>query len=1042
MVVVGYMSMKKLPVDLFPNITFPIVIVNVPYPGAGPKEVESLISRVLEDEVGTLPGIKSLRSVNKEGLATVIAEFTLETDVKYAEQQIRDRVSSAKRKLPKDIKEPIIRRIDPSDQPIIMISLTADIEEGKLFDLADDVVRPKLEQVNQVGLVEILGARKREIKVELNRKLLKAREISVTAVSNRIAAAGQDVPGGKIENDKTETVIRSVGQFDTIEKIKSTIISFIGNDVPVTVNDVGRVIDSLEDRKSATFVNGKPSILLSVFRQSGANTIAVADAIREKIDKINQDLKQNEGNLRLQVVRDSSKMIRNNVYDVNESILIGIALTIVVVFFFLGNFRSTLITGLALPNSLLGAFLLMSLAGFTINVMSLLALSLAVGLLIDDAIVVRENIFRHAEMGKGPYKASLDGAKEVTLAVVATTMCVLAVFGPIGFLKGVVGQFFKEFGLTVCFAMLISLFDSLTMAPMLSAALFTTEEKDEGKKNFFLRQVDRSLKAFDRFQTWLENLYEKILHYTLRFPLSVIGLAILVFVASLFALQKVPKTFLPTQDYGEFSVALDMPPGTSLVAMTEAAGKIEYRIRENKDVASTVLTVGSKEGESNIASFFVELVPSKQRKVNTSQFKSMVREQLKEFAYANPIVKDVDMVMGGQRPFNLNIIGTDLEELEKFSRQVFERIKDHPGLQQVEFGYKPGKPELQVIPDDQKAQELGVSTVALGQEIRNQYEGALPAVYRENGKEYDIRVRLKDDQRDLKSGFNETYIPNINNALVPLSRIARPVATVGPAAINRQDRGRYIQLSADIAPGGPGMGAAMEDIGKLLESDLKLPPGIRYSYVGQAENFKELASGMAMAALLAVLFVYLVLASLYESFVTPFTIMLVLPLAACGAFFALFIFGKSFDLFSMIGAIMLMGIATKNSILMVDYTKQLTAEGMGEAEAIIKAGKTRLRPIIMTSLALIAGMLPVAIGLNEASKQRTGMGICIIGGVISSTLLTLVVIPAAYSYIERFRVWSGLKINGFIHRKKKKGSHSDNSTEIQLTNQKQPEAQP
>lgn len=1015
----GWMSLRSMSVDLFPNITFPIVSVSTLYPGAGPAEVETLVSRVLEEEMSTVTGIKTLRSTNSEGLSMVIAEFTLETDIKYAEQQIRDRVSSAKRKLPKDIEEPVIRRIDPADQPIVILALTAKLPEAELFDLADKTVKPKIEQVNQVGLVEIIGGREREIHVELDRKKLKSYEVSASSVVNRISAAGQNIPAGKVDEAKTETVFRTLGEFKNVKDISSVIVSFLGNDVPVTVADVGQVVDTVQDEKSRAYTNGERSVFMMVFRQSGANTIAVADAVKARVEKLNSEL--NGG--KVTVVRDGSKMIRANVADVYEAIIIGIILTIIVVYFFLGSGRSTFITGLALPTSLIGAFFLMSMAGFTINVMSLLALSLAVGLLIDDAIVVRENIFRHTELGKEPIRAASEGTKEVLLAVIATTLAVVAVFAPIGFLKGVVGQFFKEFGLTVCFAMAISLFDAVTMAPMLSAYFAGTTHGPKDSKGFWGKTMGRLVGGFDRFQTWLENRYEEILGWTLKNPLLVIGTSIVIFVGSLWIVKFIPKTFLPAQDMGEFSVSLDMPPGTSINAMSEVAIEVDKIMRANPEVADAVMIIGGRTGEANKAQFFVTMVPSGQRKINTSDFKDKVREQLKPFSQARPIVKDIDMVMGGQRPFNLNIIGTDLAQIEEISNQVYEKLKNHPALKDVDISYRPGKPEFQVVPDKIKAERLGVATTTMGQELRTQIEGTVAAVFREKGEEYDIRVRLDDNQRNLKQAFGETYVPNVNQSLVRLSSVAQPVETTGPANITRQDRGRYIQIAADVAPKGPGMGAVMTDIQQMFANDIKLPPGMRYAFVGQAENFQELVSSMIAAALLGILFIYLVLASLYESFVTPFTIMLVLPLAACGAFFGLLVAGESLNIFSMIGCIMLLGVATKNSILLVDYTNQKLKEGMDYSKAVIAAGKVRLRPILMTTFALIAGMLPIAIGLNEASKQRTGMGVAVIGGLISSTLLTLLVVPAAFSYMERYRVWSLGLVLRWVGNKSKSGGH-------------------
>ncbi len=1013
MLVLGWMSMKKLGVDLFPDVTFPVVTVSTVYPGAGPKEVETLVSKVFEDDISTVSGIKRLRSINKEGVSIVVAEFTLETDVKYAEQQVRDKVSSAKSKLPTDVKEPMIRRIDPSDQPILIVALTADLPPAQLYDLANEVIRPKIEQVNRVGLVEVLGGRKREIHVELDRKKLRAYEVSASQVTQAIQRTGANIPAGKVEQGSSDMVYRTLGEFQSIQDIDSTVLNFVGNDVPVTVGQIGKVVDGLEDEKSRTFYNGKSGLFLMVFKQTGANTIRVADDVKKRLDELSKNMINDPGAPKITLVRDGTKPIRANVDDVRESIFIGIFLTILVVYYFLGSGRSTIITGLALPNSLLGAFILMAIAGFTINVMTLLALSLAVGLLIDDAIVVRENIFRYIEQGKDPIVAASEGTKEVTLAVLGTTLAVIAVFGPIAFLSGVVGQFFKQFGLTVCFAMAISLFDALTVAPMLSAYFAGTSHKIK-TTGIWGGTMGRSLLAFSKFQDYLEVVYVRVLEFTLRRPFIIIGGAVVIFVLSLVATTKVPKTFLGAQDFGEFQVSLDMAPGTSLSEMTTTSMKVDEVIRANAEVRDSILTVGNRDGEPNVATFFVELVDSKQRKVNTTEFKARLREQLKSFTNANPTVKDVDMVGGGIRPFNVNLVGQDLKELEEVANKVFAKLKVHPGLLDPDISHRPGKPEFQVELDKHKAEMLGVSSSVVGGELRNLVEGSTPAVFRENGREYDVRVRLQEDQRDLKPIFNEIFVPNVNYRLVRLSQVANGLDTVGPANINRQDRGRYISIMADIAPGGVGMGGVMSDVRQMFESEIKLPPGMKYVFIGQAENFEELGQSMLVAVSLAVIFIYLVLASLYESFVTPFTIMLVLPLAACGAFYALFITRQSLDLNSMIGCILLLGVATKNSILLVDCTNQYIDQGMERSKAILEAGRTRLRPILMTTFALIAGMLPVAIGLNEASKQRTNMGIAIIGGLISSTLLSLVVVPAAFSYIDRFRIWAKSKIQSAI----------------------------
>jgi HAE1 family hydrophobic/amphiphilic exporter-1 len=1017
MLAVGWLSMKRLGVDLFPDVTFPVVTITTPYRGAGPSEIETLVSKPLEDEVSTLSGIKRLSSINREGVSVVVAEFTLETDVKYAEQQIRDRVGSAKRKLPSEIEEPIIRRIDPADQPVLTLSVTGDLPPAALFDLANEFIRPKLEQVNQVGLVEVIGGRKREIQVTLDRNQLNRREISATQVAARLGAAGENVPAGKITQGAKETVLRTLGQFSTLKDIESTIVNFFGNDTPTTIKDIGVVRDTLEDEKSRTYLNGEKSLFLLAFRQSGANTIAVVEALKKAVDKVNLELNDKPGKAKVTMIRDGSAWVKANVDDVKESIVIGIVLAVLVVFYFLGSGRSTIITGLALPNSLIGAFILMAAAGFTINIMTLLALSLSVGLLIDDAIVVRENIFRHIEMGKDPVRASREGTAEVRLAVIATTLTVIAVFGPVGFLKGVVGQFFKQFGLTICFAMAISLFDALTIAPMLSTYFAgkshgAREKVKEGSRSIYDRTIGASLRSFDRFQTRLEKRYENLLRWTLAHPGKTLGISFLVFLVSCSTITKVPKTFLPPQDAGEFMVALDMPPGTSLDAMTELGQKVDQVIRANREVEVSAMTVGSRDGEANYLDYYVRLIPSKQRKgTTTGLIKDRIRDQLKPFANANPKVKDYDAVSGGQRPFNLNIIGTDQALLEQVAKKYFARIKDDPRLKDVDIDFRPGKPEFQIVPDKAKMQQLGISTITLGQELRTQVEGATPARFRENGVEYDVRVRVQEEQRNLIQSFGQVYVPNINFSMIKLSSVSNPKLTEGPSKITRQDRGRYININADNAPSGD-LNQLLKDIDNWSKTDpeLKLPAGMSYSTPGQSENFKELGDSMAVAMGLGILFIYLVLASLYESFVTPLTIMLALPLAVCGSTVALWLSNESLNIFSMIGIIMLLGVATKNSILLVDYANQQFKAGKTRAEAIIEAGRTRLRPILMTTMALVAGTVPIAMGLNEASKQRTSMGFAIIGGLVSSTLLTLIVIPAAYSFIDRFRVWSNIKM--------------------------------
>ncbi len=1014
MLILGVICLNKMPVDLFPDVTFPIVAIQVTYPGASPIDMEKQVSKLIEDELGSLSGLKTMTSNNLDSVAMIILEFRLGTDVKDAEQQVRNRLGNIRRNLPNDIYEPAIFRFDPADQPVITLAFTSKLPPGEAYDVANELIKPQFERLSDIGKVEVVGGRKTEIQVLIDKKKVQDRQISMLQISKRVEETSKDIPIGKVENPLKELLMRTIGEFSSLDEIKNVNVNFVGSDRAVLLKDVGRVEKGLEDQKTMASIKGSPALLLQVYKQSGANTVAVTDAVKKSLEKVNKYLTDKKIDAQVQVVRDMSRPIRLNVVDVNESILIGIILCVVVVFFFLGSGRSTFITGMALPNSLLGGFVVMYAMGFSINMMTLLALSLAVGLLIDDAIVVRENIFRHMEMGKEPKKAALEGTTEVAQAVVATTLVVIAVFGPISFLSGIIGQFFKQFGLTIVFTMLISLFDAFTVAPMLSAYMASPAEHDKG--NGFIARV---LKAFDRFQTGLENTYERLLEKTLKFPKTVLLMGFLVFVASMMTVPFIPKTFLPQADNGEFGVTIEMPVGTSLQGTADFTKGIEDILNTDPAVEMVLTTVGSNKGEANKANLFVRLVERKKRSMTTTQMKTTVREKLKPFNQKAVVeIGDIDAVNSGQKPFNLNVTGDNLDELSTYANKLKERIGKIPGLVDVDTNFRSGKPEFHVVFDREKSEHLGVSTVLAGAELRNRTEGNEAAVFRDKGIEYKVRVRFDEQYRDLRSQFNTTLVPNANNNMIPLNRIAKAEDTLGYSQINRQNKSRFINIGANLGPTGS-LGTVSEQVQKIVKEELPPPPGIDYRFQGQAEDFQDLISSMLLAIFLGVLFIYLVLSSLYESFVTPFTILLALPLAMCGAMVALLVFGKSIDIFSLIGIVLLLGVVAKNSILLVDYTKQMEHAGHPRNEAIIKASRTRLRPILMTSLALISGMIPIAIGLNEASAMRTSMGIAIIGGLISSTLLTLLIVPAAYGFVDDFRMAAGRFFSRFGGHTKK-----------------------
>ena len=1009
MIVMGILSYKKMAVDQFPDVTFPVVFAEIVYPGASPVDVEKQISKIIEDEVSSLSGLESVSSYNYDSLAFIVIKFRLGTDIKESEQQVRNRIQNIRNKLPKDAKEPSVRRFDPADQPVFTIAMNSNLKADELYDITNEKVKPLLERVQDVGLVRIVGGQKKEIHVIVNKNKLQEHRLSMLQVSNKIAETSKDSPIGKFESVKSETVLRAVGEFGNLAELENVAVNFLGSDQSVKLSDIATVKESLEKAKRFSSINGVNAMFLQVYKQSGANTVAVAERVKQQVAKINELLIERKINAKAVAVRDASIPVALNVQDVKESIFLGIILCILVVFIFLGSGRSTFITGLALPNSLLGGFIIMFAMGFTINIMTLLALSLAVGLLIDDAIVVRENIFRHLEMGKKPIDAALEGTKEVAMAVIATTLVVISVFGPVAFVPGIVGQFFRQFGLTVVFTMLISLFDAFTVAPMLSAYMATGSEHKKGTG-----PIARLLAVFNRAQIKLENFYEKTLHWTLLNRKTVLGLVGLLFVFSLVLTKFVSKTFVPPADIGEFSVTLELPAGSSLEVTHQYAKKIEAIIKETPEVDLVSMTVGSAALESNKADFYVHLVSKNQRKgLTTEDIKEVLRAKLKslpqEIIWA---VTDVDISGGGQKPLNLYIVGDNLDELATYTLALQKKIAQIPGLIDVDTNFRAGNPEYHVVFDRDRSEALGVSTVTAGAELRNRTEGAVPAVYRNNGIDYDIRVMFSEKEKDLMSNFETTFVPNQNQNMVPLSRVATAKKKIGYSQINRQNKGRFIAVSANLGPNGQ-LGDATTQIENIIKNDLKPHIGVTYKFEGQAQDFIDLMNNMFIAMGLGVLLIYLVLASLYESFITPFTILLALPLAISGAIIALFIFKMSLNIFSIIGFILLMGVVAKNSILLVDYANRLVQEGMEVNEALIKSGRTRLRPILMTSLALIAGTMPIAIGVTALGSQRQAMGVAIIGGVLSSTLLTLVVVPAAYGFIENFRNWSRRKIQSF-----------------------------
>lgn len=1010
----GLISLNRLGVDLYPEINFPMLSISTVYAGAAPEEIEKLITKPLEEELGAIGGIRHIYSSSLEGISIITIEFTLSTDLMQVEQDVRGKINIAKNRLPDDIEEPVVQQLDPSDTPILRMALVADLSPSDIYDIAKEVLKPRLVRIEGVGDVKILGGTRREIQIELDQNRMNDLRVSTSSVVRNMQGSGTNIPVGKREHGSSETNFRAIGEFTSLPQIENSLISFSGDiGSGVAIRDLGRVRDGNEDIKNIAWLHypfekgakykkkkgesdpqrtTRYCLFLDVQKRSGANTVKVVDEVNNRLSEVNEMLKTYKGSPKLITVLDTSHWIRINVDETKRDIMLGVILAIFVVYLFLGNIRSTLITGIAIPNSMLGAFIIMYSMDFTINIVTLMALSLTVGLLVDDAIVVRENIFRKLEDGLPPEEAAERGTREVMLAVIATTLTIMSVFIPIAFLQGIVGRFFKQFGLTVVFAMAVSLFDALTVAPFLSAYFAGTGEK---AKNFLVRY-------FEKLQEFLEEKYLVVMNFALNRPMTVIIITTVIFISSIFLMAFIKQGFISEGDDGMYTISLKLPTGTSLQGTQEVVKKIEERLKTLKDLDYMSVTIGGDQGEPDKGKIDCFLLPVDQRKHNTEWNKQETRKFLADFKYAKPTVDRIKVSSIDDKPFILAIKGNNPDVIEEYSNRIFNDIARIPDLTEVESSLETGKPEFQIKMNRMRMKELGVIQVQAGLELRYNIAGAVVGKLTDQGLEYDIRARLKPEQRDLRYTYSNTKVPNIHQMMVPLTAIAEFRSTTGKSKIDRQDRAYVIVLTSNLAPNGA-VGNAMKIVHNLIKQKHPLPNGVTYSFIGEAESFDELLSGIQVAFILSIIFIFLVLSSLYESFITPFTILLAIPPAMTGAILSLIISRFPLDMFSMIGMIMLMGLVTKNSILLVDFALEGVRAGADRKKAIMDAGLKRLRPILMTTFAMMAGMLPLALGLGEGAKIKQSMGIAILGGLFVSTIITLVVVPATFEYIDIFR---------------------------------------
>lgn len=996
-VVVGVLGYTRLPVDRFPKVDFPSVMVLTRLDGATPKEIETEITDKIEEAVNTVSGIDELRSTSTEGISQVLISFNLEKKVDVAAQEVRDRVNRILSTLPDKIDPPIIEKLDPDAEPIMSVSLVAEKPVREISEFADKVLRRQLESVAGVGQVTLLGARKRQINVWLDPVRLRAFDLTAADVDNALKQQNVQIPAGNVKSSAREAGLRIIGKAENIDDIGRLVVKEKEGGL-VRLGDVGRVEDGAEDLQTVARRNGQPTVTLSIRKQSGENTIAVVDAVKDRIADLSKTLPPG---YKVDIVRDNSLIIRTSTDAVKEHLVLGSVFAALVVLFFLGNGRATLISALAIPTSIIASFGVMWVGNVTLNSISLVALALAVGIVIDDAIIVVENIFRHIEEKKeDPFVAAVNGTKEIGLAVMATTFSLLAVFVPVAFLSGIVGKFLSSFGLTMSFAIVVSLLVSFTLAPTLSARMLKVT-----KPNLIERSMARLVNVFYRP---LEAVYMALLRVSMRHRWVVV----LACFGALYTvgpmMKKVQKALLPPAEEAEFLVNLRTPEGTTLAATDLTAERVARDIRKVTGVEYTLLTIGDNDQRTpNKAGIYVRLVDPAKRQEDQQQIMDRVRNEVvaKYPESLRMTVLQVPPFSTGQSSANVQylIAGPDLDKINKAAEAALVEVRKIPGIRDVDSTLINGKPEIVAKVDRAKAGQMGVNIADLSSTLRLLVGGADVSTYNEGGEEYDIHLRSEEPYRNSEEALSMLSVPSSKSGPVALSNLVTLEPREGPAEINRADRRRQVTIMANPAPG-VGEAQIVEAIDAIVKKQ-----GLSADYetgpTGRSKELKKAGVAFVTAFGMAFIFMYLILAAQFESWIHPFTILLALPLTLPFALLSLLLFGQSLNIFSVLGILVLFGMVKKNGILQIDHTNQLREKGMNRLDAIMQANKDRLRPILMTTAAFVAGMIPLMFAKGVGAAFNNATAGVIIGGQTLSLLLTLLATPVFYSLFDDMITW-------------------------------------
>lgn len=992
LVVAGWFSYKSLTLDLFPKVDMPVVTVTTTLPGAGPEEMEAQVTKPIEEVINTVGGIDELRSVTREGLSQIIVQFRLEKNLAVAAAEVRDKVGTVLAKLPDEADPPVVEKFDVDATPILTLTLSGFQGLKELTEIAEKKVKEPLESISGVGSVAIIGGRKREVQILIDPERLKAYSLSIKAVAAALAQQNVEFPGGRMTQDEGETVIRTLGRVRSVREFESIVVATQGG-TPITLADIGRVEDGVVEPRTVSRFDGKNAVSLILRKQSGTNTVATVDAVRERLTEVRKLLPTG---VTVEITRDQSDFIRASVHEVQKHLWLGALFASIIVYFFLGNLRSTLIAAVSIPVSIIATYTLLAAAGYSLNRITLLGLTLAVGIVIDDAIVVLENIYRYVEeKGMSAFEAARAATAEVGLAVSATTLSLIVIFIPVGFLKGTVGMWLSSFGFTMAFAIAVSLLVAFTLTPMLCSRFLPKRLASHAHSS-----------RESRVYGCIEHSYMGLLRWSLRHRWVIVCVALGIVGSTPWIAQYVRASMMMSDDQGEFEINIKTPPGYSLVQTDTVTREIENEIRSLPGVAHLLSLVGSTIGESvTRASIVVKLKEYDYRTISQQQVMALAREKVKAFKHLRVSVDNILPISGSgvqNVDISYNLRGPELATLQEYAETLKGKVRALPGLVDVDSTFEGGNPELQVQIDRRKAADLGIEATDIASTLRVMVAGDKVTTYREGDDLYDVRLRLTPEARNRSEVIQGVTVPSATVGQVRLDNIVNLVSGTGPVQIDRQERQRQITITGNLAKG-RGTADALADIDAKVK-EMGLAPGYTTGVTGMGKMFAEMMDSFKLAFLLSIIGMYMVLAAQFESFLHPITIMLSLPLAVPFALLSLWISDQFLAIFSILGVLLLFGIVKKNSILQVDHTINLRAQGLPRDEAILTANRERLRPILMTTLALVSGMIPVLMGQGPAAESHRGIAVVIIGGQSMCLLITLLVTPVAYSLFDDLEV--------------------------------------